>query len=45
MPTDRTGENPGGWNSKEPYYDDWYTVSIEFSFVYFVLRLVPDVGQ
>ncbi|QRV86656.1 glycoside hydrolase family 92 protein [Ceratobasidium sp. AG-Ba] len=27
MPTDRTGENPGKWNSKEPYYDDWYTVS------------------
>ncbi|KAH7341038.1 glycosyl hydrolase family 92-domain-containing protein [Rhizoctonia solani] len=26
MPTDRTGENPGKWNSKEPYYDDWYTV-------------------
>ncbi|KAG8747635.1 hypothetical protein FRC10_000178 [Ceratobasidium sp. 414] len=25
MPTDRTGENPGKWNSQEPYYDDWYT--------------------
>ncbi|GAB1517885.1 hypothetical protein RhiTH_000940 [Rhizoctonia solani] len=26
MPTDRTNENPGGWDSKEPYYDDWYTM-------------------
>ncbi|CAE6460854.1 unnamed protein product [Rhizoctonia solani] len=26
MPTDRTNENPGKWNSKEPYYDDWYTM-------------------
>ncbi|KAF8610255.1 hypothetical protein BDV93DRAFT_517408 [Ceratobasidium sp. AG-I] len=26
MPTDRTGENPGKWKSKEPYYDDWYTM-------------------
>ncbi|CAE6447050.1 unnamed protein product [Rhizoctonia solani] len=26
MPTDRTGENPGKWNSKEPYFDDWYTM-------------------
>ncbi|CAE6504740.1 unnamed protein product [Rhizoctonia solani] len=26
MPTDRTDENPGKWNSKEPYYDDWYTM-------------------
>ncbi|KAF9001236.1 hypothetical protein BDZ89DRAFT_1105367 [Hymenopellis radicata] len=25
MPTDRTGENPG-WQSTEPYYDDWYTL-------------------
>ncbi|KAJ7702231.1 glycosyl hydrolase family 92-domain-containing protein [Mycena rosella] len=25
MPTDRTGENPG-WQSAEPYYDDWYTI-------------------
>ncbi|MDR3750079.1 MAG: GH92 family glycosyl hydrolase [Terracidiphilus sp.] len=25
MPTDRSGENPG-WQSSEPYYDDYYTV-------------------
>jgi predicted alpha-1,2-mannosidase len=25
MPTDRTGENPG-WQSSEPYYDDYYCV-------------------
>jgi predicted alpha-1,2-mannosidase len=25
MPSDRTGENPG-WQSTEPYYDDYYTV-------------------
>jgi len=25
MPTDRTGENPG-WQSGEPYYDDFYTI-------------------
>jgi predicted alpha-1,2-mannosidase len=25
MPTDRTGENPG-WQSSEPYYDDFYTI-------------------
>lgn len=31
MPTDRTDENPG-WISKEPYYDDWYTVSQFFSY-------------
>ncbi|KAJ1309607.1 hypothetical protein OPQ81_006379 [Rhizoctonia solani] len=30
MPTDRTDENPGKWNSKEPYYDDWYTRSSVF---------------
>ncbi len=25
MPSDRTGENPG-WQSKEPYYDDYYAI-------------------
>jgi len=25
MPTDRTGENPG-WQSNEPYYDDYYCI-------------------
>jgi predicted alpha-1,2-mannosidase len=25
MPTDRTGENPG-WQSTEPYYDDYYCI-------------------
>ena len=25
MPTDRTGENPG-WQSSEPYYDDYYCI-------------------
>ncbi len=25
MPTDRTGENPG-WQSSEPYYDDFYAI-------------------
>jgi predicted alpha-1,2-mannosidase len=25
MPTDRTGENPG-WQSSEPYYDDFYCI-------------------
>ncbi len=25
MPTDRTGENPG-WQSTEPYYDDYYAI-------------------
>jgi predicted alpha-1,2-mannosidase len=25
MPTDRTGENPG-WQSNEPYYDDFYCI-------------------
>jgi predicted alpha-1,2-mannosidase len=25
MPSDRTGENPG-WQSTEPYYDDYYTI-------------------
>ncbi len=25
MPSDRTGENPD-WNSKEPYYDDYYAI-------------------
>lgn len=25
MPTDRTGENPG-WQSSEPYYDDYYAI-------------------
>jgi predicted alpha-1,2-mannosidase len=25
MPTDRTGENPG-WQSNEPYYDDFYAI-------------------
>jgi predicted alpha-1,2-mannosidase len=25
MPTERTGENPG-WQSTEPYYDDYYTI-------------------
>ncbi|MGB9406475.1 MAG: GH92 family glycosyl hydrolase [Terracidiphilus sp.] len=25
MPSDRTGENPG-WQSAEPYYDDYYTI-------------------
>ncbi len=25
MPTDRTGENPG-WQSREPYYDDYYCI-------------------
>jgi len=25
MPSDRTGENPG-WQSNEPYYDDYYTI-------------------
>jgi predicted alpha-1,2-mannosidase len=25
MPTDRTGENPG-WQSDEPYYDDYYCI-------------------
>ena len=25
MPSERTGENPG-WQSAEPYYDDYYTL-------------------
>ncbi|CAE6448540.1 unnamed protein product [Rhizoctonia solani] len=45
MPTDRTNENPGKWNSKEPYYDDWYTVRIRLRVYSIVLSLILDVGH
>jgi hypothetical protein len=44
MPTDRTGENPGKWNSKEPYYDDWYTVSAINIKMLALTLFLADVG-
>jgi predicted alpha-1,2-mannosidase len=39
LPSDRTGENPG-WQSPEPYYDDYYTVWDTFRTFYPMLRLI-----
>jgi predicted alpha-1,2-mannosidase len=42
MPSDRTGENPG-WQSSEPYYDDYYAIWDTFrSSVPLLTLIAPD---
>ncbi|EQB45904.1 hypothetical protein CGLO_15142 [Colletotrichum gloeosporioides Cg-14] len=39
MPSDRTGENPA-WESKEPYYDDFYTLWDTFRCTHALISLI-----
>nr|XP_036576474.1 secreted glycosidase-like protein 6 [Colletotrichum truncatum]KAF6783230.1 secreted glycosidase-like protein 6 [Colletotrichum truncatum] len=44
MPSDRTGENPH-WQSKEPYYDDFYTLWDTFRCTHALVSLILPSRQ